>query len=318
MADLTFVPTWVFLDSLIFIIAMITTYDIIKKEEYPQYVLLEMVCFSLLYAAIFENFATIMGWYEYGRSLIMVGNVTLGVPIVEYLVVYTTLGMLRHMEIPEWCKPLIVGFFGRIFDFSLDPVAVRLRFTTVDGTIGRWTWFIDPSDANIYNVPVYNFSGWVLLCGYAAVFLILGRRWFKRSNYNHKVGVLYPMLSMLAALAVLMSPLSNFLLWLEPIFFKGSIGEWIMLSVFLAAPVVLLLVFWRGRMKHRFLLKENYPTALVFILLPVVNVVFAVVYGFFEILWLELLFAFLSCFLVLLVDYISRSEKQVEASQIGS
>jgi hypothetical protein len=83
----------------------------------------------------------------------------------------------------------------------------------------------------------------MLLCGYAAVFLLIGRWWFKKSNYNSKVGYAYPVLSMLAALAVLVSPLSNFLLWAGPLLTKGSIGEWMMLAVHLIVPALLLIIF---------------------------------------------------------------------------
>ena len=290
MTSLTFVPIWVLQDALIILVAVIVTVYIIKKEEHPIQILLELLCFTLLYAAIFENFATLMGWYNYGKSLIMVGNVIITVPVIEYLVVYVTLRLLRTMKISTWCKPFIVGFSGMLFDFSLDPVSVRLIYSTFEGTIGRWTWYIGPNDVNIYNVPVYNFPGWALLCGYGAAFLLLGRWWFKKSNYSKKVGYIYPALSMLGALVTLMSPLSNFLLWAEPFFLKGSVGEWLMLVVHFIVPLFVLAVFWRGRMKQRLSLKEDYPILLVLILFHISNIVVAVIFGFIDILWLQLLF----------------------------
>jgi len=79
-------------------------------------------------------------------------------------------------------------------------------------------------------VPLYNFSGWMLLCGYGAAFILLGRWWFRRSGYSSKVGLAYPFVTMLGALGLLITPpTSQFLLWLAPFLSKSGIGEWIML-----------------------------------------------------------------------------------------
>ncbi len=155
------------------------------------------------------------------------------------------------MEIPDWCKPFIVGLFGMLQDFSLDPYTVRQVFT-VDGlTSGRWTWLLKPGMANIYHVPVYNFPGWMLIMLYASVFFLLGRAWFRRSGYKPVVGYVYPFIAILLALLTMVSPLSQFLLWLAPFFTKGSNAEWVMLAFHLIFPIILLAVFWRGRMKAR-------------------------------------------------------------------
>ncbi len=50
---------------------------------------------------MYENFATLMKWYGYGRSLIMIFNVPITVPIVEYLVVYSTLRILQITDVDE-------------------------------------------------------------------------------------------------------------------------------------------------------------------------------------------------------------------------
>ena len=93
-------------------------------------------------AAVYENLATYIGLYGYGQSLIMVWNVPLSIPIVEFIVVYSSLRLTNHMKIPTWSKPIIVGLLGMLFDFTLDPVATKEIFSTTSGTIGRWTWFI--------------------------------------------------------------------------------------------------------------------------------------------------------------------------------
>jgi hypothetical protein len=88
----------------------------------------------------------------------------------------------------------------------------------------------------------------------------------------------------------MMSSLSRFLLWLEPFFTKGSVGEWIMLTVFFIMPTLILIVYWRGRMKGKFLFKENYPVFLVHIGLHIFDVLFSIMFGFVDALLMELLF----------------------------
>ena len=100
----------------------------------------------------------------------------------------------------------IVGFAAVLFDLALDPLAIRLVFPTVERTIGRWTWFMGPSDVGIYGEPVFSFSGWMLICGYAAAMLQLGRWWHRRSGESRAVGIAYPALAMIPALGLAVSP----------------------------------------------------------------------------------------------------------------
>jgi hypothetical protein len=301
MVGITFVPAWVIPDALILISAAIAVVYILKHEERPIYTLLEFACFVLLNAAVFENFATLMGWYGYGHSIIMIFNVPITIPIIEYLVVYTTLRLLDTMEVPTWCKPILVGFSGMLFDFTLDPVAVRLIYPTAEGTIARWSWYISPTDVNIYGVPVYNFSGWVLLCGYGAAFLLLGRHWFKKSRYSEKVGYAYPILAMLGALLLLMTPLSNFLLWMEPLYTKGSTAEWVMLGVNFAVPLLLLALVWKGKMKRRLSFREEYLAPIILIGFHLLDLAYALVFSYIDLLPLEIVFTAIPAGLIYLV-----------------
>jgi len=289
MGSFTFIPVWVIQDIIVFIAAVLVGLYIVKKESKPGPVLLEFFCFIFLYAAVYENLATLIGLYGYGKSLVMIFNVPLSVPVFEYLIVYSSLKLFETMRIPAWCKPLLVGLFGMLADFSLDPVAVKQVFSTIEATIGRWSWFPGPSAVQIYGEPVYNFTGWMLLCGYAAALLMLGRWWYKKSGYKPLVGYLYPVLTMAAGLLVMVSPLSQILLWLYPLSGKGGITEWIMLGVFLLLPAVLLAVFWRGRMKGRLYLKADFPVFIPLIGFHAVNVVFCLIGGYWQVLWLILL-----------------------------
>ena len=280
---------WLLADILTILVTLLVVLFIVKRSKHPVVVLLECFGFIFLYASIYENFAVVQGWYVYGRSLLMVGDVPLSVPLIEMDVLVTGLWLLEKMEIPDWCKPFIVGLFGMLQDFSLDPLTVRQVFTVNGITSGRWTWLLSPGMANIYHVPVYNFAGWMLIMLYASAYYLLGRWWFRRSGYKPVVGYIYPLLATLMALLTLVSPLSQFLLWLAPFFSKGSIAEWAMLAFHLILPLVLLAVFWRGRMKLPLTLKSDLPIFAVIILFHLSDILFTIAGGYTAILWLILL-----------------------------
>jgi hypothetical protein len=272
----TLVPSWIIQDLIVILLTVFTVIFILKKEERPIPILLEMVCFVFLYAAIYENLAGVMGWYAFGHSIVMVFGVPITVPLIEILFVYTGIRFSRALKIPTWTIPLLVGMFGVLADLTLDPLA--LSQTAVDGgsEIGRWTWYIGANDVNVFGVPIYNFTGWLLLCGYAAVFILLGRYWYKKSGYKTWVSYAYPPLMMLAALLVMVSPLSAFLLWLGPFFAKGGWTEYLMLGLgFLALLLVILI--WRGRMCRKLTLKDDYVIVLVFGLFYLSNMIFSLI-----------------------------------------
>lgn len=284
----TFVPVWVIQDVLIYIVAAMLVFYIVKKEKQPISILMEMLCFTFLYASFYENWATVMGLYQYGRSIIMVFNVALSIPLFEYCVMYCALELMTRMQIPTWTKPILAGFFGVVADFSLDPVAVKQIYATLEGTIGRWVWYVNPDQVQIYNEPVMNFTGWEVMIAVAAVFFMLGRRWHQSSNYSSVVGYVYPVVASLVSLVVLVGfyPLTAFFMWLAPFGTKGSASEWVALIAWMVISVLLLVVVWRGRMLSRISFKEDFPLFLFLGGFPFVHLFFCIFGGFWEILWL--------------------------------
>ena len=305
---------WLLEDVLTLAITLLIFIFVIQKSKHPVVALLEGFAFVCLYASIYENFAVVQGWYVYGKSLLMIGDVPLSVPLIEMDVVITTLWLLEKMGIPNWCKPFIVGFFGMLQDLSMDPVAVRQVFTVQNVTSGRWSWILQAGMVNIYNIPVYNFSGWMLILGYATIFILTGRWWFKRSGYKPAVGYAYPFLAILLALITLVTPLSQFLLWLGPFYQKGSQAEWIMLGFHLSLPTILLAVFWRGQMKQAVTLKNDLPIFAVIILFHLADILFAVSAGFTEILWLILSVSLVHTILLGLICHAGTKAKEVPTS----
>jgi hypothetical protein len=284
----TFIPEWAIQDILIYITATAIAIYVLNKEEKPSCIFLECLSFCFLYAAVYENFAVVMGWYAYGESILMIGKVPFSVPLVEYLVVYGALRLAKAMRMPGWARPLFVGFQAMIFDFSLDPIAVKLIRDMPGGQIGRWTWYPGAADAQIMGEPVYNFTGWVLLAGWAAAFILLGRHWWEKSGKKDYIAILYPILGMLAALLLLVSPLSQFILWLAPFFGKGSAGEWIMLALHSAIGLGILLIAWRGRMLRGAGPRAEWPAYLVLGGFHLLDIAMCLLSGHFEVLPLVL------------------------------
>ena len=280
---------WLLADILTILITLLVGIFIVRKSRHPVAAMLECFGFVFLYASIYENFAVVQGWYVYGRSLLMVGDVPLTVPLLEMDVLVTGLWLLEKMEIPTWCKPFIVGLFGMLQDFSLDPLTGRQVYTVNGLTSGRWTWLLPSGAVNIFHVPVYNFPGWMLIMLYASAYYLLGRWWFKRSGYKSLVGIIYPLLATLLALLTMISPLSQFLLWLAPFFAKGSNAEWAMLAFHLVFPLILLAVFWRGRLKAPITWQSDLPIFAVVVLFHLSDLCFTIAGGFTSILWLVVL-----------------------------
>lgn len=281
--------TWLVQDILALGLMVYVLIYLFKRQDHPVQKVLEVIAFIFLYASIYENAAIVMGLYSYGRSLNMIGFVPAAVPIIEVCVLVTGFWFLEKTKVPNWAKPPIIGLFGMLQDFSLDPLAIRQVYTSAGVTSGRWNWLINPAtDVNILRIPVFNFPGWMLIMLYGAAMILVGRWWFKKTRYNKVVGIVYPFLSMIAALLLMISPLSNFLLWLGPIFTKGQPVEWIMLAFHLLVPTLLLVFFWRGKNTARYD-ANDWPIFVVPTLLHLSDIAFTLIGGFDEILWIVLL-----------------------------
>jgi hypothetical protein len=280
---------WLLQDLIVILLVVYVLIFITRREDRPDIVILEIFAFVFLYASVYENAANVMGLYTFGRSLVMVGYVPITVPLIEACVLVTGLWFLQKTTVPKWAWVIIIGLFGMLQDFSLDPLAIR-QIHDVGGVIsGRWNWLINPAAAaNILDVPVFNFPGWMLIMFYSTTCLLVGRYWYKRSGYSPWVGYFYPFLSMFAALLLMVSPLSQFLLWLGPFFQKGEPAEWILLAFHLFVPTMLLIFVWRGRMTSRFE-KSDLPIFVVPTVLHLSDITFTLIGGFTEILWIVLL-----------------------------
>jgi hypothetical protein len=280
---------WLAQDIIAILLALFVLAFIIRREKRPIIAILEMFAFVFLYASTYENAACVMGLYSYGRSLVMIGFVPASVPLIEACVLITGFWFLEKTSIPKWAWAPIVGLFGMLQDFSLDPLAIRQVHTVGGVTSARWNWLINPAtDVNILRIPVFNFPGWMLIMFYATLCLLVGRWWYEKSGFRPLVGYTYPFLAMFAALLLMISPLSQLLLWLGPIFQKGQPVEWVMLAFHLLLPTILLIFLWRGKMVRPFT-ADDLPVFIFPTALHLADIVFTVAGGFTEILWIVLL-----------------------------
>jgi hypothetical protein len=280
---------WLVQDILAILLAVFVLAFIIRREKHPVVVILEMFAFVFIYASIYENAAIVMGLYSYGRSLVMIGFVPASVPLIEACVLITGIWFLEKTSVPKWAWAPIIGLFGMLQDFSLDPLAIRQIHSVGGVTSGRWNWLIDPASApDILGIPVFNFPGWMLIMLYGTICLLVGRWFYKKSGYRPLVGSIYPFITMFTALLLMISPISRLLLWLEPFFEKGQPIEWVMLAFHLIIPTALLIFLWRGRMNNRFT-RLDLPIFIVPIALHLLDIVFTILGGFTEILWIVLL-----------------------------
>ena len=299
MGNITLVPVWLIQDILVLIIATLMIFYIINNEERPKIVLMQFIGFVFFYAAAFENVAVSMGlmgnegFYAYGRSILMIFNIPLTVPIIEFLIVYSTLRVLKTINIPSWTKPFITGLSAMIFDFSLDPVAVKQIFQTSEGIIGRWSYYPIPGEPVIYGEPVMNFTGWIYIAGYWTAFILIGEWWHKKKGYSNLIGYLYPILASILSLVCLVSPLSNFFNFMGPFFPRTSNMQWVMLIALSVITVGVLLLafvkFWDRRFVSSLNYRKDFPIMFTFLGIPLVNTIFCIIGGYTQVLWLVVL-----------------------------
>ncbi|MBF4585692.1 carotenoid biosynthesis protein [Curtobacterium sp. VKM Ac-2887] len=289
MGPFTFQPVWVTEDVLIYAATLAVVFFIIKTEAQPVARIMEMVAFTVLDSAVYENFATVIGLYGYGHSMLMLFNVPISVPLFEYLVLYSALKLFEYTHVPSWLKPLGAGWLAVVADFTLDPVSVHQRFSTLEGTVSRWWWNLGDGWVQIYDEPVKNFTGWMAIIGWAAVTALLGRAWHRRSGYKPWVGVVYPIIAAVVALGLTMSPLTSMLLMFSPVLPAGTAFEWVGLGLSLVVPPVLFALFWRGRMRPGLSVRTHWPVFAALGAFPVINLGFTLAGGDWEILWLEIL-----------------------------
>ncbi len=109
---------------------------------------------GVLYGIILE-LATIhqLSAYEYGRFLLMIGNVPLCIGVAWSCIIYSVMEFSDASSLPYWARPILDGLLALNIDLALDAVAIRLGF---------WNWG-QGLRFQYFGVPCANFWAWFLV-----------------------------------------------------------------------------------------------------------------------------------------------------------
>ena len=88
--------------------------------------------------------------YEYGRFLIMFGEVPLAIGVGWGVIIYSARLFSRATSLPPLLRPVLDGLLALNIDLAMDAVAIRL---------GMWEWGLDLT-FDYFGVPYANFWAW--------------------------------------------------------------------------------------------------------------------------------------------------------------
>ena len=225
-----------------------------SRQEHGILRVLELLGF-VFYSAIFENIGVFTDIYDYNLNrVMMIGKVPIEILLIEAVIFYASLQLVAKLRLPNWAKPFAVGFLSSFQDMSLDPAAV-FDLHKLDGVLsGQWNW-TPRYDGTFFGIPFFNFSGWMYLMAYYTAAVLVGR-WLYAKYKKEAIGYLYPFVGGLAGVLLLVSPLTQFLLFgmpFVPIYTRGA--EIALLAVNFAVGLGLLLRF--QKLGERFDLKQD-------------------------------------------------------------
>lgn len=106
---------------------------------------------GVIYGLLLE-WATIqqLGAYEYGRFLVMVGELPLAVGVAWGTIIYSVRLFSDSSSLHLWLRPALDGLLALNIDLAMDAVAIRL---------GMWDWGMG-LDFQYFGVPYANFWAW--------------------------------------------------------------------------------------------------------------------------------------------------------------
>lgn len=255
LAYLSTPATWVIVEILAFILFFYCLADIVKKNEDKTRIFRVFELFGfIVYAGIFENIGVLGNTYNYSLDrLVMVGTVPLSLLAIEAVIFYSALRFAEVMEFPKWTIPVVVGFLAVLQDLTIDPVAVFDTHLVAGVMEGRWNW-ITHYKGLLFGIPFFNYTGWFFLMFYYTALIQLGRKLYERSSHKITVGLAYVTLSPIAGVLLIISPITRFLLFLDPIFpkFFNRSAEIAMLAFVMITSIAILIKYRKRDMMINF------------------------------------------------------------------
>ncbi len=166
--------TWLVTEVLSIILFSMCMVHALHQSDYKSR-LLELCCF-VLGSAIFEHVGVlIVGAYDYDANrIMMIGELPLSTLLIESVTVYAGMWLFEKMQLPKWSALWIVGFWCMFADFGIDPVYAFDSYEINGVMRAQWNWQEYP--LSFLNIPFFNFSGWLLMCGVYAVLIYYSRK----------------------------------------------------------------------------------------------------------------------------------------------
>ena len=258
LAYLSTPATWALVEVLAFVLFFYCLADIVKKNEDKTRIFRVFELFGfIVYAGIFENIGVLGNTYNYSLDrLVMVGTVPLSILAIEAVIFYSALRFAEVMKFPKWTIPLIVGFLAVLQYLTIDPVAVFDIHPVAGVMEGRWNWTAHYKGL-LFGIPFFNYTGWFFLMFYYTALIQLGRKLYERSGRKISAGLAYVTLSPIAGVLLIISTITRFLLFLDPIFpkFLNRSAEIVMLAFVMISSIVILIKYRKRNVRINF--KEN-------------------------------------------------------------
>lgn len=132
--------------------------------------------------------------YAYGRFLVMLGPVPLGVGVGWGIILYSGMEFAERLGLPRWAAPAVVGLFGLNIDLAMDAVAIR---------IDMWHWREYRLTDEWFGVPYANFYAWFIVLASSSALLWRARRYTTQPGWQGPLAAVVAVIGSAIILAVL-------------------------------------------------------------------------------------------------------------------
>ena len=154
--------------------------------------IIELV-FALIFG-VFLEWMTIqqLEAYQYGEFFLMLDGAPICIGLGWAVIIYNGMEFVKHLEMPDYARPFLVGMLALNLDLAMDAIAIRLGF---------WNWVI-PLDSQWFGVPWGNFWAWYIVVVSYSGFIY----WFRHIHKHRGLAWLrntYPLFALLGAVVIL-------------------------------------------------------------------------------------------------------------------
>lgn len=219
---------------------------------------LELV-FALIFG-VFLEWMTIqqLEAYQYGEFLLMLDGAPICIGLGWAVIIYSGMEFVKHLAMPDYARPFLVGLLALNLDLAMDVIAIRLGF---------WNWVI-PLDWQWFGVPWGNFWAWYIVVVSYSGFLYWFRNILKRNDllWLRKTYPLFALLISVVILAITNNVFAN-------VFAKTELVSAMSMLLIILVGGVIIYVVKPG-------LKSNAKVDNVILAVPLTFHIFFTIFGF--------------------------------------